>query len=144
MFQLKNVKIHHGLSEETYCYTASLYLNGKKVADCSNHGTGGPDDYHWVSPEAKEEVLAITRALHPEASQYSVSVEFVVGDLLNKYEENRKLQRLMKKETLFRIPGETYEEGEYNRVKVKFDGVVKNVLVSKYGPQVFILNEKGV
>jgi hypothetical protein len=40
---LKNLKVHHGLSEETTCYEASLYLNGKLVAFLCNNGQGAPD-----------------------------------------------------------------------------------------------------
>jgi hypothetical protein len=143
MLTLKNVKIHQALSEETYCYTATLYLNGKKVATCSNRGCGGPDDYDWVSKQAQEETEAFVESKRPSGESIWC-LEVVVGDLLDDYEEERLLKRTLKKETLFRKPGETYERGEYNTVQAPFDGRVKSYLVGKYGPDVFILNEKGV
>jgi len=44
--ELKNIKVLASLSEETPAYTATLYADGKKVCDVSNHGHGGPDDCH--------------------------------------------------------------------------------------------------
>lgn len=148
MFTLKNIKINHKLSEETYCYTATLYLNGKKVAECSNHGHGGNDLYRWVSEAARDEARAAARALDPEAlpgvKLGDWIVEFAVGDLLNDHVRKEDLKRMMRTKTLFRKPTETYRDGEWCTVQSKFDPKVKSFLVGKYGPEVFILNEKGV
>ena len=44
--ELKNIKHSAWASEETHCYQASLYVNGKPVAIVSNDGHGGADrDY---------------------------------------------------------------------------------------------------
>lgn len=56
MFTLKNVKYAAFNSHETHCYQASLYLNGKKVADIENEGHGGPDMQWYVSKEAEKAV----------------------------------------------------------------------------------------
>jgi hypothetical protein len=42
--EVKN--IHHSarLSEETYAYSADVYVDGKLLCKVSNHGTGGPDE----------------------------------------------------------------------------------------------------
>jgi hypothetical protein len=45
--ELKNIKIVNALSDETICYTASLYLDGKKIADLSNRGCGGCDEQNF-------------------------------------------------------------------------------------------------
>lgn len=47
-WELKNVKINRTLSEETLCYSASLYVDGRKVADVSNRGHGGPTDILFI------------------------------------------------------------------------------------------------
>jgi hypothetical protein len=44
--ELKNIKLHQDLSEETWCYTASLYVDGNLEAHVGNRGCGGCDDYH--------------------------------------------------------------------------------------------------
>ena len=38
---LKKIKIYDDLSEETICFTAELYAEGKKVATVKNDGRGG-------------------------------------------------------------------------------------------------------
>jgi len=42
-YELKNVKVCQWASEETYCYEASLYENGKRIAHVYNDGRGGED-----------------------------------------------------------------------------------------------------
>lgn len=43
VIELKSIKVHMGLSEETPAYTAKLHVDGKHFADVSNEGHGGPD-----------------------------------------------------------------------------------------------------
>jgi|AntDeeMetagen192_2_1112575.scaffolds.fasta_scaffold07643_2 hypothetical protein len=42
--ELKAVKHHTSLSEETHAFSASLHIEGKRVATASNRGDGGPAD----------------------------------------------------------------------------------------------------
>ena len=51
---LKSIKLHEGLSQETPCYTATVFLNGKKIAYTENNGYGGSDNIHFVSSETKK------------------------------------------------------------------------------------------
>jgi hypothetical protein len=41
--ELKKISVHAQLSEETPCYTANLFVDGKLFGHVSNHGHGGPD-----------------------------------------------------------------------------------------------------
>ena len=41
---LKKVKIVEALSEETLCFTADVYEDGKLIAHVANRGYGGPTD----------------------------------------------------------------------------------------------------
>lgn len=43
-FELKKLKFHEDMSEETPCFSADLYENGKLVAHASNDGHGGPNN----------------------------------------------------------------------------------------------------
>jgi hypothetical protein len=51
--ELKNVKLNMAFSEETICFKADLYVEGKKVAYASNDGHGGCTHYNVYSPELK-------------------------------------------------------------------------------------------
>lgn len=53
MFTLKKVQYLAGMSQETHCYTADLYLNGCKVAEVGNAGHGGCDDVRYVNGGAR-------------------------------------------------------------------------------------------
>ncbi len=44
--ELKSIKHNVGLSEETYSYSANLYINGKKSFAVSNEGCGGCDNVY--------------------------------------------------------------------------------------------------
>ena len=39
--QLKNIKLNLAFSEETNCFTADIFVNGKKAGYCKNDGRGG-------------------------------------------------------------------------------------------------------
>ena len=47
---LKSIKHSEFASQETYCYEAVLYLDGKPLAYVGNQGCGGPD---FVYPHKK-------------------------------------------------------------------------------------------
>lgn len=44
--QLKAIKHSDDMSEETFCYSANLYCDGKMVAHVGNSGKGGADMVH--------------------------------------------------------------------------------------------------
>jgi hypothetical protein len=44
--QLKNLKHSDFASQETYCFEASVYIDGKKAGTVSNQGCGGSHSYH--------------------------------------------------------------------------------------------------
>jgi glycine betaine/choline ABC-type transport system substrate-binding protein len=45
-YELKKVKIVDELSEETMCFSAQIWEDGKHVADVSNRGYGGCNDVY--------------------------------------------------------------------------------------------------
>ena len=45
---LRKVKVYDELSEETICFTAELYADGKKVATVKNDGRGGSTDVYFT------------------------------------------------------------------------------------------------
>lgn len=56
--ELKKVKLHPRLSEETNCFEADVFWNGKKAGFASNTGKGAPNLYDWVSKEIGDEIMA--------------------------------------------------------------------------------------
>ncbi len=49
--ELKKIAFYERMSEETNCFAADLYINGKKVGECKNDGQSGCTDYYGSSPE---------------------------------------------------------------------------------------------
>lgn len=90
---LKNIKIHHGLSEETWAYTASVYLDGKRVGEVSNAGHGGPDNLSVADDKARERVRALQRQHEP--GQYGEDVLF--GDMLNEHMLRQEARKAFRK-----------------------------------------------
>lgn len=43
--ELKSFKHYEKLSDETYCFTANIYVNGVKCGTAENRGIGGETDY---------------------------------------------------------------------------------------------------
>ena len=71
--ELKNLSHNVTFSEETHCFKASIYINGKRMFSASNGGNGGsnlysPSDF-GKGKEAFEESMAIARE---EAKQYTL------------------------------------------------------------------------
>lgn len=52
--ELKNIKEYPQLSEETTAYSADLYVDGKKVGQCSNEGRGGNDRIQAIGKNEKD------------------------------------------------------------------------------------------
>ena len=44
--ELKNIKYFASMSEETPCYKADIFINGKKAINVSNHGHGACDEIY--------------------------------------------------------------------------------------------------
>ena len=52
---LKNVKFSEWASEETHCFQATIYMNGRRAMKVSNDGQGGPNQYYHTSGQSPEE-----------------------------------------------------------------------------------------
>lgn len=88
---LKSVKINEALSEETTCYSATVYLDGKKVGTASNRGHGGEDFYDWTDKGAGAEVERIGDAY----DKYGLCI--LIEALLNRFEDEKVAKRYLKK-----------------------------------------------
>lgn len=52
--ELKSIQHYERMSEETNCFTANLYIDGKLAGTAENRGYGGNTDYHATTPEGKD------------------------------------------------------------------------------------------
>ena len=106
---LKNVKHAEFASEETHCYEASVYFDGKRVGTVSNDGHGGAD-YEYPTDKAawaKMEDYILTLPTEDvelgNGTTYNLlpSLELICGDLVNEWLIDRDLKRALSKKVLF-------------------------------------------
>ena len=115
--ELKNIKHTAWASEETHCYQASLYVNGKPLSIVSNDGHGGCDrDY--AHPKFKGDyfdmfrsVEAHFKSLPNDPSEWNEDgmeqcLEFWCADQVNDWLSARELKRMMRTQILFQKEGE--------------------------------------
>tara|TARA_R100000935_G_C2826843_1_gene162799 strand:- start:115 stop:615 length:501 start_codon:yes stop_codon:yes gene_type:complete len=114
--ELKAIKHTVWASEETHCYQASLYVNGKPVAIVSNDGRGGCDrdydhpkfkgDYHTMMKSISE----YFKSLPNEPSDWSEDgfpqrLEYWCAEQVNRFVSEKDLKRKFKSYVLFQIKG---------------------------------------
>lgn len=142
--ELRGVKYAAFASQETSCFSASVYINGVKEGSVENQGCGGSNFYH---PHTLNDKLSAIAGKLPDIECYGQTLkqdaDILIGDLLNAFLQRRDLKRVCAKKTCFRLLSETYNDGEYRTVKAPFSEKVKNYLVNKYAQDLGeILNEQ--
>lgn len=80
---LKNVKTNKTMSEETPAFTASLYVDGQRVGEAMNRGSGGPCRFTFDDPAVEKKVYEFARE---ETGSEFEPLDALVYDLLDRYE----------------------------------------------------------
>ena len=106
--ELRNVKHVAALSEETNCFTATIYVDGKKAGEASNRGYGGNTDIH--PNDLRERLNAYAKTLPPvetdlmnggERFTYQPDAESIIDGLIDDYLVERELTRTIRSKVLF-------------------------------------------
>lgn len=117
-FELRVFHYLESRSEETYCFDATLYVNGRKFAACGNGGYGAATDV-TIFPACDdfgEEVEAFLRTQPKIKCAYSdieldFDLEYIVDTLVEELLEKRELKKIMAKTDrclVFRHPDGNY------------------------------------
>lgn len=104
-FELKNIKHMPSLSHETYCYSATLYVNGKRSYTVENSGTGGSDvlrRIQGVTPASTEAEIESYFASLPGNQM----LEFHCAGLVSKWLDAKLLKSNLKKSIVGILDGE--------------------------------------
>ena len=142
--ELRNIKHAEFASQETDCFTASVYIDGVKEGEVENSGHGGSNNYHPHGLFEKLSKIAATKPkiLFGNGHEIDSCPDIIIGDILSAELEKKSLRRHCSRKTLFRLKDETYKDGEWLTVKSKYGPQVREYLVKKYGTRVSeILNE---
>lgn len=146
--ELKNIQHAAFASEETNCYEATLYVDGKRFATVGNEGRGGADRVHPVEGATNAtafhaklaEINAWLAANHPgiDMSEYGkepipCDLELWCGEQVNIFLASKELKRRIKRKVMLVEDGKVYE--------VKLDPSAANLarVQAKY-PTAKILN----
>jgi hypothetical protein len=151
---LKSFKTVRWMSEETICFTASLFLEGKMIGQASNEGKGGCTFIHYVSPQSKATLEAFAKSLNPaDFKGWEFRTEgFDVTDLVDilveqedKKKHNEKIVKKVKKDCMDKViflkSGADPKLG-YSLLKCGSANIERgiNAMLGKYGNDITIIN----
>jgi len=121
--ELKNLKVNAAFSEETTCFIADVFINGKKVAHAKNDGRGGCTDYYPY--EGQRELLKqaelFCKGLPKReftfgdiTREFDQTLESVIDDLVfakEKEKEQKKIDKLCENHIVWGKPnGYSYKQ----------------------------------
>ena len=138
--ELKNIKYCAFASEETFCFEAVLYADGKPVAHISNDGKGGAD-YVFPHDKAAKTIWGNWRdAMAAIDKQFTGddTLETWTADQISDYLTRKDLKRLLKN----KIVG-YFKDGIYGWKKAGVDAAkLTEMLKQKYAAEgIQILND---
>ena len=99
--ELKKVRVVNEMSEETTCFHAVLYVDGKKAADCSNDGKGGMTDVRFDNTEIRDAVeqycmdKPVVNVFRGKEHRFT-GVDIRVDELLIEYQMKKELKSKQK------------------------------------------------
>lgn len=108
--EIKNVKYAEWASEETSCFSATVYIDGKKAGTARNEGTGAPNLYEPYELEQRLEAHAKTFPPTPYTfisggeevtHMLPQSADGIIEDLLMQHLYARDLKRHLKDRIVF-------------------------------------------
>lgn len=107
--ELKNVKHSEFASQETNCFEATIYVDGKRAGSARNDGHGGPTFIH--PRELAQRLDAYGATLPHTVTQftgddgkpftYAQNAESIIDELLTAFLITRDVKRLLKAHILF-------------------------------------------
>lgn len=141
---LKGIKINKQLSEETTCFSATIYIDGKKAGLASNRGQGSMHDVDWTDYGLSAAYLAwLNKEVMPvETYDGKVNLletphdklEHLINEALDDFEDRKWFKTQCRGKTLFRLKADTVTDS-WRTVKATFGPEVKAWLQTRYGDE---------
>lgn len=113
--ELRKVRTNKALSEETACFSAELWIDGRKAAAVGNRGHGGPHEYHFTD-RATQAAFSDWAKSQPHEFDFEIDDQAIDG-LLAAIEKDKAIAKIRRKclsGTLFLRPGDG--PGEYREI----------------------------
>lgn len=140
--ELKNIKYSEWASQETPCYEASVYVDGKKIGYVGNDGHGGCDVQH-IKPDMLASLNQWCAENLPRSEYDGVDLgpadfETLCSDLLTKHLLRKDYLRASESKILFTIPN---KPGVYQISRKSHpDAAIVAHIRQKHGSEATILN----
>ena len=111
--ELKNFKHAAFASEETLCFEATVYVDGKKLCDVSNNGYGGntniyvaPENREWLK-QVKAYCLTLPAVKSPfDGAMLKMDFEFLIDTLAGEKVNEKELKSAMRNKIIIVKPDE--------------------------------------
>jgi len=108
--ELKNIQYVASMSEETHCFTASLYVDGVKRGTVSNRGYGGSTDFtDWGAMEELDAYGKTLPKIVRPFGEFDHDAESFVNDALEAYIAEKELTNKLRRRVLFLQGGKVWE-----------------------------------
>lgn len=149
--ELKNIKHAEFASQETYCYEATLYVDGKRFAKVSNQGHGGCDMQFPIKPITYKDLAKLEKTIAKEypkygseygdGEEYDQNLDMVCGNLVSQWLMDRGIKKSLKKILYVRSDGEKDVWSMSNAAGAKNHGEAIRQKIKEKFPQAIILND---
>jgi len=120
--EVKNIKTNMAFSEETICFKADVYVNGKKVMYAENDGHGGMTsirpygiEYRQVYQEAEDYLRSIAKDEYSKKYPLEYLVDDVIDDYVNERERKKFIAKRNKDAEKYLV---IYKDDEYSYSKI--------------------------
>ena len=135
---VRNVRVNQALSQETSCFSATLYVDGRRVGTAGNRGEGGCNEYdvardilEKMEKSAREWCAGNVDWWKPE---YLEALDAMIGELIDRKEEEKFVRRRAGSQTLFRLKGDA--KGVWRAVSGPRGPQVEAWIRERYGDQI--------
>ena len=148
VLELKNLKVHNDMSEETVCFSASIYWNGKRIGVARNEGRGGCNFYDWIDFESSKDLSRWVEAQHITYTSYdgeeeevtTEKLDWIVDELREETQTKKWIKRQTKKNVIFRLVGDDADSFRVVPHQGKPEQAAK-WLQDKYGEKIIELHQ---
>ena len=142
---LKTVNINQAMSDETLCFDATIYADGKRAGTVCNRGCGGSNEYHWadsvlgveIEVWAENQVITTADPTNPEKVMFVnyEKLDWKIGEVLDEWETRQWFKTKCRSKTLFKIKsdGDQFDPNAWRTVKAVFGPEVKAWLTDRFG-----------
>jgi hypothetical protein len=97
---LKSIKVLESRSEETHCYTANVYFDGKKIAEVGNGGHGACDDYYPTNKAGADKMQEYIKTLPDHVYDFGnvpASLDYICSEAINDWYAKKDFAKICRK-----------------------------------------------